>query len=1016
MQTSHEATDRGPAGGRARAWLVFPPLLTSNQHPEIGVPELAANLRAAGHDVLQRDLNIELVYDHLTRGDVLARLARWLVEADPGGAAVGATEGGEVDEPRRWHVRLERAAALLPTSADRGGRTVLAFLEHQRRRTNRPGRPDESWVRHQLPLVSPETWADWPPAVRREAEAFVRLCATRSRFWGTLVDALQYVFFAPRSWRAPDVLAAAGGALPALPEFYARVLAEREAEAGPPDVVGVSLHGADQLVPAFSFLRAVAARWPAALRVVGGPWCAAARSLLPDLGALFDIVDAVVVGEGNEPLLALAARHLAGAPLAGVPGVAVRDGGRVALTPPGPRRALASLALPEFAELPLRLYPEQRLPVRLHCGCGWGRCRFCYHVFPGIHDTGMGAVAGAHLDRVVAHVAELRRRFGVRYYALLDHAVPFATLDGFARRVLDAGLDIEWDTMARFEPGMTEDRCRVLHASGGRDLFLGLETIDAEGLRFLRKGITPALVEEGVAAAAAAGFRVRLFLLNYPGQTLAALQRTVDWAVAHVPAVDDVVLARFALARGTAGWENYAALRLHVDARDEPDLDVFDVAFRAEDEVSFEDYKALWVETQKRLSEARRRAGLEPQVRQPGQPLPRPRRAVVLPFAAATPPEHHDLAAGAVAAAARTDETVAAAFDVEVWHDMDLAVHGAGPIAWRLGDEAPDVLLLWLRPGNAAAHGALFEELQHKTRRPLLVAGGPLVAGARALSFLARAPVIDVALRDAPSDTFTALLARVAEGKGAPTALAGLPGAVVRVGRDLAPGPPRAPSLGSAAASPFRARTVRPREQLLLAVDDGFDGGGPPTSDAALADALAWARDHRLARVRVTDDPLSDDGAHRLAAAAAAADPARTLRWSLPLPTAPGAGHEALLRTVTVEETRVALDLRPLVARTLPAEVRSGARPVLGWRVAHVEEAPDLVALRFERRAAAAPAPGAPSPGVEILDVEVLPPGAAAGQALAGAVSLRFAQPERRGLGDAARDLARRLTAAFRRG
>jgi radical SAM superfamily enzyme YgiQ (UPF0313 family) len=746
--------------------MTFPPLLTNSTHPEIGMPELTGNLRARGIAVVQRDLNIELMYDELVRGERLAELARWICERAPG-------SGNDPMDARTWSDRMIAAAGRSGT----GPRTASLheLLERERFRTNRTSQADTSWMASHPPVLEPPALAGWPARLAEQASGFVDLCASLDGFWQTVIDWLQYFVFAPRTFALSDVLKAASSEPPLLPRFLAGRVEAMAVDAPPPDVFGVSLHAQDQLVPALVLLHEVKRRWPSAMLVAGGPWCTAAAEVLERADPLFDHLDVVVLGKGLEPVLALVERGRGTRSVVGIPGTVARRGTRLELSPPNLGLALADLALPDFDGLPLRLYPHARLPVRLHDGCPWGRCLFCYHFFPGAHRAGEPPIAGEHLHRVVSHVADLRRRSGVRWFSLIDHAVPFATLRGFARRVLDAGLDIEWDAMSRFEPGLSADGCRILRDSGCRDVFLGLETVDPEGLRFLGKGISIGDIERGVSACADAGLRIRVFLIAYPGQGLEALQRTIDWVLDRFPAVSDVMLSRFTLARGTRSWENREALRVLPTGLDgEPDLDVFQVPYDAPHTLALARFGRIWTETRDRFQEARTRADLsaldarsdtQPSHAEPRRRTRRRRTRVTL-LGTGLDADHargesrrYNLATAALHAALRAHPVVGDRINVRhlsVPFDLDSPELDDGVLTTVLETE-PDILGLSCYAWDLEAQLSLAARVKRTRPDVRVVVGGPS-ATFHTRALLAANPAVDAAVRGEGEETLAALL------------------------------------------------------------------------------------------------------------------------------------------------------------------------------------------------------------------------------------------------------------------
>lgn len=851
-------------------WLTFPPLLTNNFHPEVGLPELTSNLRASGLTVQSKDLNVELISDELTRADSLARLGRWICRIsrpDPADPA-------DIDAWRRALLEAARVARLGPADP---GPSLSDFLARERRRTNRSHRPDTEWIRVRPPTLDQGALESWPRELREQAAGFVELCLTREGlFWKEVVEALQYLLFAPRTFHLSDVLAAADREPPLLRRFFVSRLEAMAAAGPPPDLFGVSIHAQDQLVPALILLDEVRRRWPEALRVAGGPWCTAAWELLPRALPLFDHLDAVVAGKGLEPLLELSERARRGAPLGGIAGVAVPAGSLVTATPPRPGRPLDQLRLPSFDDLPLELYPQQRLPVRLHDGCAWGRCRFCYHLFPGVHAVGASPISSEALEGVVDHVAELRRRHGVRWFTLLDHAVPFITLQRFAELVRRAGLDIEWDAMVRAEPGLTAQGCQDLREGGGREVFLGVETIDPEGLRRLNKGITPELIEEAARAYAGAGLRVRVFLLNVPGQDLGELERSLEWALSRFPQVQDAMVGRFTLARGTRSWEGRAHLGIRVadDTPDDPDLDVFQLRYRVDHELSFDRYRRFWLFAKERFRDAR--TALDLAEMEGSSPPRRETRITLLGTGigaahARGEAKRYNLATASLQAYLQGHPTLGERVEV---HRISLSFGLDDP---TFGDEVvdlvlesePDVLGLSCYAWDLEAQLSLASRA--KTRRPRLkvVLGGPSATfGTRAL--MEANPAVDAVVRGEGEETFAALLGA---GLDSP---AGIPGVAWRDPSGSLHEEPLGPPVADLASlpSPLLDGVLEPpRENLLLEFSRGCiyrcrhcawqtHGKGIRCVPAArVRDEIAWARDHGYGHGFVIDSAINNDDA-----------------------------------------------------------------------------------------------------------------------------------------------------------
>lgn len=190
-------------------------------------------------------------------------------------------------------------------------------------------------------------------------------------------------------------------------ETLARALRDR------PLLVGISSMTGTQLKHAVSIARAVRSLSPGTPLVLGGVHV----SLLPEQTLRSEWFDLGVVGEGEVPLAALVeALGRAGAPdLAGVPGLARREGSAVVVNPPAdlpdldelPADRLAGVDVEPYVFRDASLPSDRELDVgETSRGCP-GRCGYCYNtVFHG--GRWRGRSARAVVDLVRSHAERHR--------------------------------------------------------------------------------------------------------------------------------------------------------------------------------------------------------------------------------------------------------------------------------------------------------------------------------------------------------------------------------------------------------------------------------------------------------------------------------------------------------------------------------------------------------------------------------------------------------------------------------
>lgn len=299
-----------------------------------------------------------------------------------------------------------------------------------------------------------------------------------------------------------------------------------EARAFDPHVVGLSL--------IFQFMAPRFGRVVAALRegglgahlTIGGHYASfAPERVLVGLPGL----DSVVRYEGEDTLVALAEAVVAGADVAGLPGVATLDPATGALRPFTGRVARIDL---DTLPWPLREPPSGPLPTASMLGsrgCPWA-CSFC-SIITFYEQNGTQGRRRRDPVRVVDEVEDLVDR-GARVLLWQDddflaggHRAT-AWAHAVAGELLRRGLDrrMRWKMSCRSD----EVRAPVLAplvAAGLTHVYLGVEAGDADDLRHLHKKLEPAVHLRAGAVLRDAGLSFDFgFMLLNPWSTVGSVR------------------------------------------------------------------------------------------------------------------------------------------------------------------------------------------------------------------------------------------------------------------------------------------------------------------------------------------------------------------------------------------------------------------------------------------------------------------------------------------------------------
>ncbi len=279
-----------------------------------------------------------------------------------------------------------------------------------------------------------------------------------------------------------------------------------------PSLVGISLNYLSQALPAFAMAGFLKKRYPHLPLVMGGglvtswlrrpDWCNPFGSL----------IDYLIAGPGEEPLLALLGADSETAP-----------------------------AAPDFSDLVKYPYlaPGFILPYAAATGCWWNRCSFCPEKAEG------NPYSTTHADRVMRDLDYLAAETRPSLLHLLDNAIHPTLLHALAGRP----VPLPWYGFARITEILSdEDFCRALRRSGCIMLKLGVESGNQDVLDKMEKGIDLPLVSQALTALREAGIATYVYLLfGTPGESFREARHTLEFVRKHHEAITFLNLAIFNL-------------------------------------------------------------------------------------------------------------------------------------------------------------------------------------------------------------------------------------------------------------------------------------------------------------------------------------------------------------------------------------------------------------------------------------------------------------------------------------
>jgi hypothetical protein len=275
-------------------------------------------------------------------------------------------------------------------------------------------------------------------------------------------------------------------------------------------LVGFSINFLSQALPAFAMLGFIRGRYPSQRIVLGGGLVASWVSRPGWRNPFEGLVDAVIAGPGEQPLIELLGKRYEEGP-----------------------------DIPDFDELNGGAYfaPGFILPYSASSGCYWRKCAFCpekaegnpYRPIPPVQALEELGVAAAKNGPVLVH--------------FLDNAMAPGLLEEIARR----GFRYPWYGFVRVTDHLADPGfCLALKRSGCLMLKLGVESGSQEVLDRLEKGADLGIVSRALRAISGAGIGTYCYLLfGTPPEDLERARETLRFVVKHAGCMDFINTAIF---------------------------------------------------------------------------------------------------------------------------------------------------------------------------------------------------------------------------------------------------------------------------------------------------------------------------------------------------------------------------------------------------------------------------------------------------------------------------------------
>jgi len=544
IQVDEHVTKPG-CGRKLKTMLLFPPEWVPTA-PYLALPSLTAVLREAGHEVIQKDVNIDmynLFFSDMFLIWVSARMSQQLKTLESKEAKEELTEAEQIQKASLEHhlqidvmdlaERAEQAKAITQGEdfyqADKLEWALNTFREVMQYIS-------AAYYPASLVFYPMESNLGYRPGV--SSEVFACLEDEQVNVYRDICRQL---------------------VLPAISKEQ-------------PAVVGVSIGTQMQLLAGLTFCKMIKEAFPDIHITVGGNVITRLQEEIPQKPKFFESVfDSAILYEGEHALLWLLEALVGDREMKAVPNLMFQENGQIQVNSEIYTEKTTALPLPDFDGFPLDSYfvPVRILPYLATRGCYWGKCTFCDHG-QGYFDQYRGKPAGD----VIREIQALKERYHSDHFLFADESYPPALLRKVSQLLIEHEVNINWTTLIRFEESLQDPEVwKMAVKAGCRTLYYGMESANERVLELMDKHAKKSVIENNLREASKAGIwnHVMAFY-GFPGEKQEEAEETRQFLLDNKQNIHSVELFYFVAYRHTPMVRNPEKFGITIHKQEEYDM------------------------------------------------------------------------------------------------------------------------------------------------------------------------------------------------------------------------------------------------------------------------------------------------------------------------------------------------------------------------------------------------------------------------------------------------------------